>query len=447
MSREQDLKRLKKSLHETQDILNHLITETSSELEKKWDVSQKDAGKRLAEAGKRFEKTYDQARSRLDSTLKGTSKDLEKRYKGTTKDLEKRYSTSKKEAEKAYDKTRHSANQNFKDLNAEANKRFSEVKKTANERTQDLRLKTADWLQGLAAGVLSFRNKLNPKTRYAIRDEKQKHHLGKGGYFKRFIALAIIIVSKKDQLLSLGSQLYNKLQDQESRDALKDDALGQYDTMRRLIKAYANGEYREFPYMSIVKIVAAVVYFVSVVDLIPDFIPIIGLTDDLAVLAWVYMSVKDDLQKFVDWESANERRQEKMENQRANAGNSNTSPSSPVADREASPNTGTSRTSTTPSATAAIGASSSVINNRATEASRQNNDTNTGGSAGNTAGSAGGSASKSAGTSGSSASGNTNSGSTSGGGGNSGGSSSANQGNTNQKSGGSSPSSGRNSGR
>lgn len=380
MSREPDIKRLKKSLFETQDILNDLIKETSGELEKNWDTTQKDVSKHLMKAGKRFEKTYEQARAQLDTTIKGTSRDLEKGYL-----------KSRKDAEKAYDKGRDNAKDTYRDISAEARKRFADAKLQAGEKTKDLKLRSAEILQGVAAGVLALRNRMEPKTKYAIRNEKEKHHLGKGGYFKRFVALALIIVAKKDLMLSLGSQLYHKLQDKDAREAVKGDALAQYDTLRRLIKAYANGEYREFPYMSIVKIVAAVVYFVSVVDLIPDFIPVLGLTDDLAILAWVYASVRDDLQNFKDWEAANERRLEKMEEGRTEE-RKETSPaaqkpsaSSPVADRQASPNTvGAARTSATPAATTPaignIGAGSSAINKGAAEGGGRESGSNAGGS-------------------------------------------------------------------
>ncbi len=413
MSKEKDVKRLRKSLHDTRDILNHLIKETSADMEKKWGTTRGDAEKKLQEAGKRFEKRYEETRSNLENTLKAVSKDIEKKYP-----------QQKKEAEKAIAKAGGAALNGaalkaggaalsgaalkaggaalsgaaiykYKDASAEAKKKLAEFRTVADAKTKDLKFRAADVLQDFAAGALTLRNRLEPKTRYALRNEKEKHHLGKGGYFKRFIALAIVIVSKKDQLLSLGQQLYTKLQDDEARQSLKEDAIGQYDTMRRLIKAYANGHYKEFPYTSILKIVAAVVYFVSVVDLIPDFIPVLGLTDDLAVLAWVYSSVKDDLQQFVDWEEANERRREKMESQKNSA-----KPAAAAADREAaSPNTTTPtvRSSTSPATTPAgtpgvIGGISTNTADSAGTNKISGSGSNTGSSGGNassTSGSAG----------------------------------------------------------
>lgn len=72
----------------------------------------------------------------------------------------------------------------------------------------------------------------------------------------------------------------------------------------RLIKAYALGRYRDIPWKSILIIVAAIIYFVNPLDLLPDLIPVAGLTDDFAVLVWVYNTVNTEIDKFLAWERA-----------------------------------------------------------------------------------------------------------------------------------------------
>ncbi len=72
----------------------------------------------------------------------------------------------------------------------------------------------------------------------------------------------------------------------------------------RLIRAYANGSYRQVSAKALLMIVASVVYFVSPIDLIPDFILGLGLIDDVAVLAWTIRACAADLAAFMQWESA-----------------------------------------------------------------------------------------------------------------------------------------------
>jgi uncharacterized membrane protein YkvA (DUF1232 family) len=73
-------------------------------------------------------------------------------------------------------------------------------------------------------------------------------------------------------------------------------------TCLRLVRAWASGSYREIPSASLVSIVAALIYFVAPVDLVPDFILALGLVDDAALLGWVLSSVSRDIDRFLDWE-------------------------------------------------------------------------------------------------------------------------------------------------
>jgi uncharacterized membrane protein YkvA (DUF1232 family) len=71
----------------------------------------------------------------------------------------------------------------------------------------------------------------------------------------------------------------------------------------RLLRAYINREYKDIPWSSIVLVVVVIIYFVSIVDLIPDFIPGVGFIDDAAVLAFVIAKIKSDIDKYLLWES------------------------------------------------------------------------------------------------------------------------------------------------
>ena len=72
--------------------------------------------------------------------------------------------------------------------------------------------------------------------------------------------------------------------------------------MIRLIRAYATGEYRDITWQSLVIVVLAIVYFVSPIDAIPDWIPFVGFLDDALVISWAVKQVKDELDAFMAWE-------------------------------------------------------------------------------------------------------------------------------------------------
>ncbi len=71
----------------------------------------------------------------------------------------------------------------------------------------------------------------------------------------------------------------------------------------RMIKAYANGTYRNISWKSLVMIVASIIYFVMPFDLIPDFLPGLGLLDDAAILAWTIRTISADIDAFLEWEA------------------------------------------------------------------------------------------------------------------------------------------------
>ena len=79
-------------------------------------------------------------------------------------------------------------------------------------------------------------------------------------------------------------------------------ALMQVQLLVRLVRAYASGEYRKLPLKSLVSIVGVLIYFVSPLDFIPDFLPIVGMADDLALVLWLFNSLSDDLDAFSQWE-------------------------------------------------------------------------------------------------------------------------------------------------
>jgi uncharacterized membrane protein YkvA (DUF1232 family) len=68
-----------------------------------------------------------------------------------------------------------------------------------------------------------------------------------------------------------------------------------------MIKDYRKGIYTKIPWFSIAAITTALLYVFMPFDLIPDFIPGLGLVDDLTVLSFVSGWVETDLNNYLDW--------------------------------------------------------------------------------------------------------------------------------------------------
>jgi uncharacterized membrane protein YkvA (DUF1232 family) len=71
-----------------------------------------------------------------------------------------------------------------------------------------------------------------------------------------------------------------------------------------MVTDYAKGNYTEVPWKVIAAVTGAVVYFVSPVDLIPDFIPVVGYLDDAYVIKLAIDFARDDLKTYAAWKKS-----------------------------------------------------------------------------------------------------------------------------------------------
>lgn len=74
-------------------------------------------------------------------------------------------------------------------------------------------------------------------------------------------------------------------------------------TMISLVKDYTNGNYRAIPWYTIAAIVTALLYVLNPVDLIPDFIPVLGYVDDALVVSVCLIAIERDLEKYKEWKA------------------------------------------------------------------------------------------------------------------------------------------------
>jgi uncharacterized membrane protein YkvA (DUF1232 family) len=77
-----------------------------------------------------------------------------------------------------------------------------------------------------------------------------------------------------------------------------------FQAMLRLVRAYSQGNYRDVPESTLVVIIAAIIYVVNPLDVIPDALPALGFLDDATVLALAVRRSRQALDDFMAWETA-----------------------------------------------------------------------------------------------------------------------------------------------
>jgi uncharacterized membrane protein YkvA (DUF1232 family) len=76
--------------------------------------------------------------------------------------------------------------------------------------------------------------------------------------------------------------------------------------LARMLSSWVKGDYKNISTKSIIAVVAALIYFVNPLDLIPDFIPVIGQIDDIFVLGYLVKMLNKEIERFMAWEKEQE---------------------------------------------------------------------------------------------------------------------------------------------
>lgn len=121
--------------------------------------------------------------------------------------------------------------------------------------------------------------------------------------FKKAMGAAEGYLRKPLRIKKLLNDSYERASQQKDIGQIAHDVWESFQILFRLISAAVTGKYHGIPTSTILGGIAVLLYFMSPIDAIPDFIPVIGLLDDAALLAWFMTSIKEEMDRFAAWES------------------------------------------------------------------------------------------------------------------------------------------------
>ena len=126
--------------------------------------------------------------------------------------------------------------------------------------------------------------------------------LSKNALFSLFIGRATKLLGRPFKVVTVLNEVADKLASKESKDNKFRQLFEVALTLVRLVRSYSSGEYREISANTIISGLAVLLYVLSPIDLVPDFIPVLGFLDDLSLVSWFVGKFQGEITRFREWE-------------------------------------------------------------------------------------------------------------------------------------------------
>lgn len=130
--------------------------------------------------------------------------------------------------------------------------------------------------------------------------------ISKNAVFNLFLERATKLLGRPFKVVTVLNEVATKLANEESKDNKFKQLLNVALTLVRLVRRYASGDYRQVSNTTIVSGLAVLLYVLSPIDVIPDFIPVLGFLDDLSLVSWFVGKFQGEIIKFQAWEKTQE---------------------------------------------------------------------------------------------------------------------------------------------
>lgn len=126
--------------------------------------------------------------------------------------------------------------------------------------------------------------------------------ISKNVLFNVFVGRAAKLLGKPFRVVTILNEAADKLADKGSKTnkfrQLFDVAL----TLVRMVRSFISGDYRDISKSTVVSGLAVLLYVLSPIDLVPDFIPVVGFLDDLSLIGWFVGHFSAEITRFRTWE-------------------------------------------------------------------------------------------------------------------------------------------------
>lgn len=126
--------------------------------------------------------------------------------------------------------------------------------------------------------------------------------ISKNAIFNIFVNRAAKLLGKPFKIVTIVNEVADKLADEKSKHNKFKQLFEVALTLVRMVRSYATGEYRAIKTTTVISGLAVLLYVLSPIDLIPDFIPVVGFLDDLSLVSWFIGKFHVEITNFRIWE-------------------------------------------------------------------------------------------------------------------------------------------------
>jgi uncharacterized membrane protein YkvA (DUF1232 family) len=116
--------------------------------------------------------------------------------------------------------------------------------------------------------------------------------------YKKYEGKAKRYVESPEEMNSLLKKAFHKAN--HNKNSLS-EVWDKLQLLFELVKAWSKKDYRDISKKTIIMVIAAIIYFVSPIDLVPDFLVGLGIFDDVAVIGFTVKQISAELDRFKAW--------------------------------------------------------------------------------------------------------------------------------------------------
>ena len=119
-------------------------------------------------------------------------------------------------------------------------------------------------------------------------------------YYKKAMSKAEIVYRNPEEVDGMEEKAMRIVFSSEQLMSLVQDIKDLFGYIRNAL----NGNYRDYSKTSVLKAIGAILYLLWPADAIPDCIPVAGLVDDAAVVAYILGQIREEIDRYRCWAGA-----------------------------------------------------------------------------------------------------------------------------------------------